>query len=245
MSHVLSVKEFALKVKSKKDLYEALVRNGYYPPKIKSNMVSEHYLVNVMDGTYYCPKADEVRVKLCPRPPHKEVLLEKFKKQMADKGLRSGMQEGKWPDKEWLITVIATLCPDDEIFKKDYLPPPRKNVIEEQKTINVTNGFFEGLPDSKSKVKRKALHIIGEGKAKQKVQYLKALQRELQAQLYSEEARAEKARDWLKDPLTKKPPSRPGAEVSPLRKSGDSKRTKALLAGSGTGGGIQGSTSKS
>ena len=30
-----------------------------------------------------------------------------------------------------------------------------------------------------------------------------------------------------------------------MRKSGDSKRTKQLLAGSGTGGGLQGSTSKS
>jgi hypothetical protein len=208
MSHVVSVKEFALKVKSKKDLYEALVRNGYYPPKLKSNMVSEHYLVNVMDGTYYCPKAEEVRIKLCPRPPHKEVLLEKFRKQMRDKDLRSGMQEGKWPDKEWLVVVIATLCPEDEIFKKDYVPPPRKNLIEEQKTIRVPNGFFEGLPDSKSKVKRKALHIMGEGRAQQKVAYLKVLQRELQAQIYSEEARADKAREWLKDPATKKPPSK-------------------------------------
>lgn len=71
--------------------------------------------------------------------------------------------------------MIATLNPEDEIFRKDYLPPARKNAIEEQKTIRVPNGFFEGLPDSKSKVKRKALHIIGEGKAQQKVSYLKTL----------------------------------------------------------------------
>lgn len=128
-------------------------------------MVSEHYLVNVMDGTYYCPKAEEVRIKLCPRPPQKDVLIAKFNKLMQDKGLRSGLQAEKLPDKEWLITVIATLNPEDEIFRKDYLPPARKNAIEEQKTIHVPNGFFEGLPDSKSKVKRKALHIIGEGKA--------------------------------------------------------------------------------
>ena len=175
MSETLSVKAFAQKVKSKKDLYEALVRNGWYPPKLKSTMVSEHYLVNVMDGTYYCPKAEEVRVRLCPRPPPKEVLLEKFRKLMSDKGLRSGMQEGKWPDKDWLVTVIATLHPEDEIIRKDYVPPARKNVIEEQKTIKVPNGFFDGLPDSKSKVKRNALHIIGEGKAQQKVSYLKVL----------------------------------------------------------------------
>lgn len=67
------------------------MRNGFYPPKLKSNMVSEHYLINVMDGTYYCPKAEEIRVRICPRPPQKTVLLEKFNKLMHDKGLRSGM----------------------------------------------------------------------------------------------------------------------------------------------------------
>ena len=171
----LSVKAFAQKVRSKADLYEALVRNGFYPPKMKSSMVTEHYLVNVMDKTYYCPLAEEIRVKMCPRPPHKDVLVAKFSKLMADKNLRSGLQPEKLPDKDWLIAVIATLHPEDEIFRKDYMPPPKKNAIEEQKTIRVPLGFFEGLPDSKSKVKRKALHIIGEGKSQQKVAYLKAI----------------------------------------------------------------------
>ena len=175
MSAVLSVKEFALKVRSKKDLYEALLRNGYYLPKYKSNMCSEHYLVNVMDGTYSCFKAEQIKLRICPRPPPKDVLLEKFAKLMEKKGLHSGLQEDKYPDKDWLIAMIATLNPEDEIFRKDYAPPARKNVIEEQKTIRVPAGFFEGLPDSKSKVKRRALHIIGEGKAQQKVKYLKAV----------------------------------------------------------------------
>ena len=79
------------------------------------------------------------------------------------------MLDGRDPDKAWLLAVIATLNPEDEIFKKDYLPPAKKSLVEEQKTINVQDGFFEGLPDSKSKVKRKALHVLGEGRAKQKV----------------------------------------------------------------------------
>jgi hypothetical protein len=28
------------------------------------------------------------------------------------------------PNKEWIVTVLATLSPDDEIFKKDYVAPP-------------------------------------------------------------------------------------------------------------------------
>ena len=244
----LSVKAFAQKVRSKADLYEALVRNGYYLPKLKSSMVSEHYLVNVMDKTYWCPRAEDIRVRMCPRQPHKDVLIEKFRKLMRDNDLKHGMQAEKLPDKDWLIAVIATLNPEDEIFKKDYLPPARKNAIEEQKTIRVPNGFFEGLPDSKSKVKRKALHIIGEGRAQQKIKYLKAMQAELNGQLALEQMRAEKAREWLKDPATIKPPSRSshGNEQSPAKRGGSttgtsSKRQEALLAGSGTGGGKQGS----
>ena len=171
----LSAKQFAQKVKSKADLYEALVRNGYYLPKRKSSMISEHYLVNVMDKTYWCPLAEDVRIRMCPRQPQKDVLLDKFHKLMEKKNLSSGMHPEKLPDKDWLIAVIATLNPDDEIFKKEYLPPPRKNNIEELKSINVPAGFFDGLPDSRSKVKRKALHIIGEGRAKQKMKHIRAV----------------------------------------------------------------------
>ena len=98
-------------------------------------MVTEAYLIGVMDKTYFCPRAEDIRIRLCPRPPNKNVLLEKFNKLMLDKGYKSGLIEGKWPDKQWLLAVISTLNPDDEIFKKDYFPPPRKNIIEEQKTI--------------------------------------------------------------------------------------------------------------
>lgn len=63
----MSAKAFSRKVKSKADLYEALVRNGYFLPKYKSSMISEHYLVNVMDKTYWCPLAESIRVRMCPR----------------------------------------------------------------------------------------------------------------------------------------------------------------------------------
>jgi hypothetical protein len=162
-------------------------------------MATEAYLIGVMDRTYYCPRAEEIRIRMCPRPPDKSVLLEKFTKLMHEKGLKSGLVEGKWPDKQWLIAIISTLNPEDEIFKKDYFPPPRKNNIEEQKTIQVPNAFFEGLPESRRRVKRHALRIVGEGRAKQKVQYLKAVQKEVQRQIFEQEALAERARERIKE----------------------------------------------
>jgi hypothetical protein len=131
MSHVLTVKEFSKKIQCKADLYEAVIRNGFYLPRPKSSIVTENYLVGVMDGTIWCPKAESIRLKLCPRPPPKNVLLDKFVKLMKSKNYNSGMVDGRQPDKGWLIVLISTLNPDDEIFKKDYLPPPKKHLIEE------------------------------------------------------------------------------------------------------------------
>lgn len=175
MSTQMTVKAFNVKVSNKADLHEALIRNGYYPPSLKCGMATEAYLIGVMEKTYWCLRAEDVRIRLCPKPPDKKILLEKFRKLTHDNNIKHGMLEDKWPDKKWLLAVISTLNPEDEIFKKDYFPPPRKNIIEEQKTINVPNGFFEGLPDSRRRVKRHALRIVGEGRAKQKVQYLKTV----------------------------------------------------------------------
>ncbi len=59
----LTVKDFAAKVKSKKDLYEVVQRNGYHLPSLKSTLVTENYLINVMDGSYWCPKVEEIKLR--------------------------------------------------------------------------------------------------------------------------------------------------------------------------------------
>ena len=34
-----------------------------------------------------------------------------------------GFDDKHFPDKRWLLDVIATFAPDLDIFRKDYLPP--------------------------------------------------------------------------------------------------------------------------
>jgi hypothetical protein len=199
----LTVKDFAAKVKSKKDLYEAVQRNGYHLPSIKSTLVTENYLINVMDGSYWCPKVEEIKLRQCPRPPEKRVLLKKFLDLMEGKA--TGISEKHSPNKEWLLIMIATLKPEDEIFRKDYLPPAKKKIIEEQKTIQIPKGFFDGLPDSKTKVKRRALKIMGQGMAQQKISYLKQLQKDISVAIIEQEVKSEKARSYLKETSTRKP----------------------------------------
>lgn len=74
------------------------------------------------------------------------------------------IDENHLPNKQWLLNVLSTLSPEDEIFRKDYQPPVNRKLKEEQKSITISKAFFQGLPDSRSKKKRKRLSLISEGR---------------------------------------------------------------------------------
>ena len=58
--------------------------------------------------------------------------------------------------------MLATLKPDDEIFKKDYVAPPIRKRLRGIETIILPPELFEGLPKTKSKVKARRMKIFGE-----------------------------------------------------------------------------------
>ena len=60
------------------DYHEALIRNGYYMPRLSSSLCTNTYMVKVRDGEIWCPRYREVRLLPCPRPPSKEVLMMKL-----------------------------------------------------------------------------------------------------------------------------------------------------------------------
>ena len=57
-----------------------------------------------------------------------------------------GFDEKHFPDKRWLLDVIATYAPGADIFKKDYLPPVKASKLSEIKSIEVPLEFIRGLP---------------------------------------------------------------------------------------------------
>ena len=71
----MTVNEFSKLVQNRRDLYEALLRNGYYLPKFKTTMITEEYMRNVITGKAFCPKYSDIKMLPCPRPPNKDVLL--------------------------------------------------------------------------------------------------------------------------------------------------------------------------
>ncbi len=67
----LSSNQFSEYVRSIRDLYNVAVRNGFYLPSLKSNAVNEVMLYNVLQGKYWCPKFNEIKLFPCIKAPVK------------------------------------------------------------------------------------------------------------------------------------------------------------------------------
>jgi hypothetical protein len=79
-SKSMSSTEFGKHILCVKDLYEAAIRNGYYLPMKSSSAVNEVMLVNVLKGSYWCPKTEEIKIKNCVRAPIKDTLYNTIEK---------------------------------------------------------------------------------------------------------------------------------------------------------------------
>jgi len=78
---------------------------------------------------------------------------------------------------------LATFVPEDEIFRKDYIPPPIRKRLQDVETITLPNKYFEGMPVSKSKAKARRLKIISEGFAKEKISRLNQMKKDIAAEI--------------------------------------------------------------
>lgn len=78
---------------------------------------------SVREDKIYCPRFKDLKPLPCPDPPPKEILLEAVVKVTTEKNLDIGAEEGKVPDRDWLLNVLSIHKPNHEFFNKDYLPP--------------------------------------------------------------------------------------------------------------------------
>jgi hypothetical protein len=167
-------------VKDINDFYNAALRNEYFLLKRSSSAVNEIMLFNVLQGLYWCPKFTDMKMKACVKAPVKDVLLQKIETLCAAKQYNIAWIDFQhMPDKDWMVKVIATLNPDDEIFRKDYVAPPVRKRLQDIETIVLPNEIFEGLPKSKSKVKARRLKIMSEAFAAEKASRLKEMRKNI------------------------------------------------------------------
>ena len=118
------------------------------------------------------------------RPPLKEVLVSKLLKLAKPRKLNlAWLDELHLPDAAWLMAVIATLDPNDEIFRKDYVAPPIRKRLQDIPTIELPKEILEGLPKSKSKAKARRLKVTSEAFANERAQMMKEMRKRLDQEI--------------------------------------------------------------
>ena len=170
-----SAEDLQRAIAGKSELYEAAQRNGYYLPKIKSSIITEQYITDVVNGKMLCPRYDEVRLKPCPRPPYKETLLKHAQTVATHRGLPTGIDEKHTPDKAWLLAFLSTFLPGLDIFKKSYVATPRQEKFVANVKVELPDDFLADLPASRKKVKHRRLGMISKGREKAKEQRYKQM----------------------------------------------------------------------
>ena len=90
--------------------------------------------------------------------------------------------------------MVSTFTPGDEIFKKDFMPPPPKNKLSEIKSIELPESFLKDLPKSVRKSRRKGLRLAKDGIAGQRLARLKMVKKELENRILDEEEKKESSK---------------------------------------------------
>ena len=189
-SNSISFAQFSQHILCVKYLYNADLRNGYFLPKKTSSAVNDLMLINILKGSYWCPETDQIKIKNCVKAPVVETLLKKIVPICLSKQLNiSWIDDTHVPDKKWMVDIIATLDPDNEIFKKDYVAPSTRKRLKDVETIVLPSEIFEGLPLSTSKLKARRMKIMSEAFATEKATRYKQMQKDLYGQMVEHELR--------------------------------------------------------
>ena len=195
----LTSEKFSEYVMCLDDLYNLAKRSSFHLPDLKSAAINEVMLLGVLRGEYWCPKVEDIRIKNCVKPPLKEIVASKVWETCTSRELNlAWMDPAHIPNKKWLLEVLATLKPEDEIFRKDYVAPPVRKRLKDVETIVLPDELFQNMPKSTSKVKARRLKVVSQAFAAEKTTRLKEMQRHILDEIITHEERVESYQDKLK-----------------------------------------------
>ena len=112
-------------VKTKAELHEAMVRNGYYMPSYKSSIITISWMKGIRSGTVWCPKYDELRLRSCYSPPSKDLIVSEINKILNKNEMDLGLTRDNAPKVSWLLAILGTLHSRHTFFAKSYMPPQK------------------------------------------------------------------------------------------------------------------------
>jgi len=194
MSNASAMKEHSARevqklIGNKYDLYWAAVRNGFYLPKLKSSILTEEYIEDVIHRRVLCPMYSEIRLKPCPAPPDKETLIRHVKTYARSKNKSTGIDDTHIPDKKWLLDFLSTYSPDCEIFHKSYVAPPRVVAAQDETKVSLPADFMKDLPAPRRKAKSKRLQMITKQKSEGRLDRMKQMQEKFKKEYLKEKNR--------------------------------------------------------
>lgn len=189
----LSSAKFSEIVMNVDDFYNLACRNGYFMPKRSCSAINELMILNIIQKQYWCPKYADIKLLPCVKAPTKSDLISKLQAFCAKKKLNiAWIDELHMPDKQWLVQVLATVAPEDEIFRKDYVAPPVRKRMRDIETIVLPKELLENMPVSTSKVKARRLKIMSEAFAAEKVQRLRDMRKHIEDEILEQEVRRDR-----------------------------------------------------
>ena len=75
---MLTPQEVQTRVRDKRSCYEAFVRNRYYMPPYKDQLITAKFLVLLRKKHYWLPMADQVKHGVVASNPSKQVIAEEL-----------------------------------------------------------------------------------------------------------------------------------------------------------------------
>ena len=114
-------------ISSKRQLYKAAIRSGWYMPPYNSACMTVKYIMQVKHGKALGVRHEDVRVGPCPDSPPREEILNELKKIIVRfEKPPLGFKDTHAPCTDWLLNVLASNHMYHRFFHRDYVPPPRR-----------------------------------------------------------------------------------------------------------------------
>ena len=79
-------------------------------------LVTGPWMEKVRAGIYWCPRISEFRLSACVEPPEKPLCFEEVRRAIREQNNNFGLKNREQLDKEYLLTILATLEPDHPWF---------------------------------------------------------------------------------------------------------------------------------
>ena len=105
-------------------MYKAMLRNGFYLPKRGCSIITHDYMKGVREKIIWYPMYHKVKLKPCPDPPSKAMVLKEIFKIADGKKINLGFKsEAHLPNRDWLLIALCVFDEDHLFFHKYFLPP--------------------------------------------------------------------------------------------------------------------------